>query len=117
MPSVTYKCCRCGSPLQTHEPEQPWPCSRGCGEWLTCEAVDTHLFPRVLTPLKVEPFGNAPCCVVCETAMRAFHAEPFYLCVTHGVWFDQDGRDAFSRVLSDEIAKHQEARAQRDRGC
>lgn len=108
---MTYRCCRCGSPLQAAEAQQPWPCKDGCGEWLTREAVDAHLFPRVLMPLMNEPRSDAPRCAFCGLAMRGLHWDSFYhLCADHGIWFDKDDRQLFAALLDAEIAKHREAR-------
>jgi Zn-finger nucleic acid-binding protein len=116
MEPATYKCCRCGSPLQnTGEPEQPWPCADGCGEWLTPEAVDAQLFPAVLRPLGTEPHQDAPRCASCGVAMQTLHGgDPYHLCSGHGIWFDKGDLESFMRVLEAEIARHRQARMQRE---
>lgn len=113
MASVAYRCCRCSLPLRTAARSQPWPCDAGCGEWLTLEAIDEHLFPQLVLFIAREPSDDAPRCVFCDAALRSLLSEPFHMCVDHGVWFDQDERKSFSRVLSAEIAKHRATRRRR----
>lgn len=104
-----YRCCRCELPLRVGKLRQPWPCRDGCGEWLTREAVDEHLFPEFLRPIESVP-RNALRCIFCGVTMRAPLAELYHLCLKHGIWFDKNDRDLLARVLRSEIARHREVR-------
>lgn len=112
MPSGIYKCCRCARRLRPGKRREPRRCSNHCGEWLTLGAVDEHLFPAILRPFGRAPRRDAPCCARCGKRMQAPLCEPFHLCPRHGVWFDDNDRRSFSRVLSAEIAKHRASRTQ-----
>jgi hypothetical protein len=105
-----YKCCRCGMHLRRGRPRDPRRCRNRCGEWLTLEAVDQHLFAAILVVPKWEPRQDAPRCAVCSTKMYALLGEPFHLCSAHGVWFDKDERRSFARLLRSEINTYRAAR-------
>ena len=94
----------CHSPLANAPPDQPAPCTAGCGEWLATAALVALVGSNAIG--RGRDGGGHVACPVCQLPMTTASRAAAYWeqCDDHGIWiiarFHERFREAFAREIS-----------------